>query len=188
MTEFPDGSNLDAASTESADTPYELLPALANNERFVQIASELRRLKQLKDELFEDRIGDDGKKRPSYWDELKLEAGALAMAAGGTSVAFVDLRIAQTAGGAAPMKVTGASLFNAVGSSGLSEKELVAAVWAAKDLDPHVLVAKGIPVHIVAAATVPTGKPRSASTRIEWIGKKGKRAGTPGAGSGGSIQ
>lgn len=187
MSEYPDGSNRSAAANESADTPYELLPTLANNERFVQVASELRRLKQLKDELFEDRIGDDGKKRPSYWDELKLEAGALAMAAGGKSVAFIDLRIAQTEGSAASMKVTGASLIAEYGPK-MTAEQIYAAVKAAKEMDINVLLVAGIPAHVIAAATVPVGKPRSASTRIEWIGKKGKRAGTPGAGSSGSIQ
>lgn len=182
--------NAAPADDQPKDVPYELLPTLASNERFVQVCEELRRLKQIKDELFEDRIGDDGKKRPSYWDELKLEAGALASVSGAKSVAFIDLRIAQTEPGVGASKITGASVMNTImntGASEIDEHTLRAIAVASKDCDADTLVQYGVPPHVVAASRV-YGKPRSGSTRIEWIGKRGPAAGKRGAGGGGSVQ
>lgn len=190
MTDFDTNAALSEQSAATGDVPYESIPQLAANERFAMVCEELRRLKQIKDELFEDRIGPDGKKRPSYWDELKVEAAALSAAAGQKSVAFVDLRIAQTEPAAAPMKVTGASMVSAFGAAGavVTLTEYHAITMAAKELDPNVLVQYGIPAHIVAAARVQAGKPRAGSTRIEWIGKKGTAAGKHGSGGSGSVQ
>lgn len=170
---------------ELKDVPFEALPVLAANERFVTVADRLRELKTLKDAHFEKRG-----KLPSEWDELKTEAGALAMAAGVKSVAYIDLRIANAEGGESKGKITGAGMIEQYEKNSdlpMPYEQLRAIALSAKECDPDTLAQYGIPAQRIAAAREP-GKGRSSSVRVEWIGSKGKGGKGRAAGSGGGVQ
>lgn len=174
--------------------PYEAVPQLAANDRFMQLMDRLRELKKVKDELFEERTDSQtGEKLPSVWDELKIEAGALAAVAGADSVAYGDLVLVNVPGGETKGKLTGASLIeqletrSAVMTDWEKQKAIKAVALAANDCNPNDLVKFGFPPWLVEPARSP-GKPRSGSTQISWVGSKGKGGRKRSAGSGGRVQ
>lgn len=182
MTDFDTTTHL--TDDELKDVPFESVPQLANDEDFIRKADRLRELKQL-EALFDDKKDDNGLPRGEY-GRLKIELGARAMAAGVKSVAYIDLRIQNVEGGVTKGKVTGSAIMDAA-SGVLSVEQLRSIVLAAKDLDEDLLLKYGIPAHVINAGRT-KGKPRAASTRVEWIGAKGKGGAGKAAGSGETVQ
>lgn len=163
----------------SADLPFELSPVLQANGRAAYVFDRLRDLKRQKDAIEKE------------FDELRTEAGVLVSVAQAKSVAYIDLRVANTEPGKAPMKITGASAVEQLEANSefpATYQQIRAIALAAKDCDPDILAQYGYPVNRIDAARKPSGKPRAASTRVEWIGAKGKGGKERAAGSGDSVQ
>src|SRR4051794_13337997 len=102
------------AEAGSNDVPFETLPILQSNPEFVAKADRLRYLKAVHDDCFSDKKAATGIPAGEF-GRLKIELGAMVAVAGVTSVAYHDLRIANTA----------ASVAGAPGSGSVSGAMLV---------------------------------------------------------------
>ena len=159
---------------EVASIPFEAVPMLAANPEF---STRMERARQLK------RAIEDCE---TELDEIRRECGAMIAVTGEKSVAFIDLRISNVEGGIAKGKLTGAGIIDAAGRE-LSMAQYRAIALAAKDCDEGTLLENGIAAVLIASGREP-GKPRAGSTRLEWIGAKGKGAKDRAKSSGGSVQ
>lgn len=168
-----------------SDIPFEAIPLLATSADFHRMASRLRELRAIKDELFDDKISKVTGTPIGEYERLRLELGAMVAVAGVASVTFIDLRIANTAAGETRGKVTGPMIIRSLGDAPTVE-QLLAIARSATALDEDELVLNGIPPFVVAQSREP-GKPRKGSTRVEWVGKRGPGANAK-QGSGGAIQ
>jgi hypothetical protein len=168
----------------ASNVPYESVPELAANETFIDLMNEARALKARHEQ-------DDAR-----LDEIRIEAGALVMVAGQKSVAFQDIRVVNVDGGFTKGKITGKGLLESIelmpslGMELTPEREhqlLLAICAAAVDVNPAILVDLGFPATLIEGARG-AGSPRKASTKLEWVGGKGKGGKKRAAGSGGAIQ
>jgi hypothetical protein len=184
---------------QPSDVPFESLPLLSSNDVFTRKADRLRELKAIKDSLFDDTKDKSTGLPRGEFDRLKIELGAMVSASGAKSVAYFDLRIRNQAGGETKGKLTGEVVLRALHlSAGISDMEIedlsvedlrrvLAVALAAVDINPEILLQHG--VHLNFDALRSPGKPRSPSTVVEWIGKRGPGASSkPGSAGGGAVQ
>lgn len=181
-----------------SDVTYETLPLLASNPEFAQKADRLRHLKQIKDEVFTDKKDKNGVPI-GEWDRLRIECGAMVAVAGVKSVVYQDLRISNTEPSATGTPGSGsidatafAALMQDEVASGDTKADedtialLLRIIAAARGFDEERLLEAGVPPHVIARSRG-IGKGRAGSTRIEWVGKKGRGAGAK-QGTGGPVQ
>lgn len=185
------------AEAGSNDVPFETLPILQSNPEFVAKADRLRYLKAVHDDCFSDKKDPATGIPAGEFGRLKIELGAMVAVAGVTSVAYHDLRIANTAASEAGAPGSG-SVSGAMLVGLLSElvgegpkvieyvRLLEAALAAARSFDEDALMEAGVPPHVIAQARG-VGKGRAGSTRVEWIGKRGRGAASK-QGDGGQVQ
>lgn len=178
------------------DVPVEMLPLLASNEDFLRKMARLRYLKEIKDVAFNDKKDERGVPVGEF-GLLRLECGALVSAAGAKSAVYQDLRITNTEPSVAGTPGSGAieaSSFAALLSQEYDQRQiadptiaiLFAVIAAARGFDEEALLDAGVPAHVIARSRG-IGKGRSGSTRVEWVGKKGRGAGGK-QGAGGPVQ
>jgi hypothetical protein len=177
---------VDAASEPSPQPdgpiPFEAVPQLAANDRFILIMERLREIKTATESMEKEE------------KELKLEAGALAAVAGVKSVAFYDVVLTNVDGSMMKGKLAGAGLIEQLevafhGDAYEKQRALRAIALAANDCDPQALALNGFPAALIEPARS-KGTPRAGSTQLSWAGGKGKggKRRAAGSGSGGGVQ